>query len=235
MELPVINLPLELAKLKAEGWIKSHRISDTGVGKTIEDRLGIPENNLGKPDCIYNGQEVELKAHRINSKSMITLFTLEAGTRKLNDVELMRKYGYIDKDGRKALKVTLTTQAFIAQGLKLKIDTKSKAVAIVDSNGDKLWIWTTSDIRLKLNNLCVIYVDSKKEGKSEYFKINHAVLLTGLDENKFFELINQGILKIDLRMHIKQNGKSRNHGTGFRILSFQDLAMCYYKKIEILE
>ena len=98
-----------------------------------------------------------------------------------------------------------------------------------------MWIWTTSDIRLKLNNLCVIYVDSKKEGKSEYFKINHAVLLTGLDENKFFELINQGILKIDLRMHIKQNGKSRNHGTGFRILSFQDLAMCYSKKIEILE
>ena len=76
--LSIVNLPVELAKLKAMGWITSLRKGDTGIGKTIETLLGIPENNLGEPDCLYNELEVEVKAHRSNSNSMVTLFTLEA-------------------------------------------------------------------------------------------------------------------------------------------------------------
>ncbi len=234
MELPIIDLQKELSKLKSEGWIKSHRVSDTGVGKTIEDMLGIPENNVGKPDCIYNGREVEIKAHRVNSKSMITLFTLEAGIRRLRDVELMKKYGYIDKTGRRALKITLTTQGFTAQGLKLKVEPEKGEISIVDYSGSQLWIWNISDIKLKLNNLCIIYVKSKKEGENEYFRIDNAILLTGLDENQFFKLVDKGILKIDLRMHLKQSGASRNHGTGFRILSFQNLSECYSNTIQLV-
>lgn len=28
-----------------QGWIKTHRSGPTGIGKTLEDLLGIPENN----------------------------------------------------------------------------------------------------------------------------------------------------------------------------------------------
>jgi len=87
--LSEINLPGELAKLKDKGWIRSIRKGDTGIGKTVEELLGIEENNQGRPDCTYQGKEVEIKCHRMNSNAMITLFTLEPETRHLNDVQLM--------------------------------------------------------------------------------------------------------------------------------------------------
>ena len=40
----------EYEKIKAQGWIKTHRSGPTGIGKTLEDLLGIPENNLDEPD-----------------------------------------------------------------------------------------------------------------------------------------------------------------------------------------
>ena len=42
-----------------------------GIGKTLEDLLGIKENNFPGPD----GITTELKSARKNSKSMLTLFT----------------------------------------------------------------------------------------------------------------------------------------------------------------
>jgi len=144
--LPVIDLPVELAKLKAQGWIKSNRKNDTGIGKTIEDLLGIPENNLGKPDCVYRGVEVEIKAHRMRSNSMITLFTLEPGVRHLNDVELMRIYGYNDFKGRRALKVTLTTSAYIAQGLMLQVNPQKGTISIIDKLREEVWIQAPSSL-----------------------------------------------------------------------------------------
>jgi hypothetical protein len=35
-----------IAQIKGMGYVQSHRKGDTGVGKTLEDLLGITENNL---------------------------------------------------------------------------------------------------------------------------------------------------------------------------------------------
>lgn len=234
VSLPLIDLPEELARIKQMGWILSTRKSDTGIGKTVEDLLGIRENNLGEPDCIYRGHEVEIKGHRIDSNSMITLFTLEPGTRYLHDVELIRKYGYTNGKGRQALKITLTTQAFTPQGLKLRSDAARRTISIVDTSGYEPWIWSIDDIRLKLHNLCIVYADSKKEGTQEYFQVREAVLALGLDEECFFKLVDEGHVKIDLRMHLKPTGGSRNHGTAFRLLRWDDLAGCYKTQDTIL-
>ena len=40
----------EFTKIKGMGWIQTHRSGPTGIGKTLEDLLGIPENNLDQPD-----------------------------------------------------------------------------------------------------------------------------------------------------------------------------------------
>jgi hypothetical protein len=235
LSLPEVDLPVELARIKQMGWIRSRRKSDTGIGKTIEDLLGIPENNIGEPDCIYKGYEVEIKAHRMWSSSMITLFTLEAGTRHLNDVELMRKYGYKNSKGRQALKITLTTQRFTPQGLKLRSDPANRTISIIDTNGYEPWVWSVSDIRLKLHNLCLVYACSKKEGGQEYFRVEKAVLALSLKEECFFKLVEDGYVKIDLRMHIKSTGASRNHGTGWRLPRWEDLMKCYEKQETVLE
>ena len=40
----------EYKKICEMGWIKTHRAGSTGIGKTLEDILGIPENNIDAPD-----------------------------------------------------------------------------------------------------------------------------------------------------------------------------------------
>jgi hypothetical protein len=229
--LPEIDLPKELAKLKAKGWLLSHRKDDTGIGKTVEDCLGIKENNLGEPDCLYQGKEVEIKGRRAKTTSMITLFTLEPSTRHLKDVELMKRYGYKNGNGRQALKITLNPNSFTQQGLKIEVDKITDSISIIDKKGYKPWIWSRSDFHLKLHNLCIVYAYSKNEKEKEYFKIRNAVLATGLDVQKFYDLITKGAVKVDLRMHIKPNGVSRNHGTGFRLANYGELLNCY-KKVE---
>ena len=58
-------------KICAQGWIKTHRPGPTGIGKTLEDLLGIAENNIDGPDF----GDYELKSCRLNSNSMLTMFT----------------------------------------------------------------------------------------------------------------------------------------------------------------
>lgn len=234
MELKEVDLPRELKRIKDIGWVKSLRKSDTGIGKTIETLLDIPENNDGEPDCLYNGQEVEIKGHRSNSNSMITLFTLEPETKKLKDVELMKKYGYINGNGRRALKITLRSDDYVTQGLKIKTDRERNTISIVDRESNEPWIWNKADIHPKVHNICLIYSESRKSDGVEEFRLDSAELLSGLDDNCFFELIEKGIIKIDLRMHIKSSGGPRNHGTGFRILDRESLFKCYKIREKIL-
>ena len=61
----------KLKKIKEMGWIRTHRDGNTGVGKTLEDLLGITENNIPGP----NAAMIELKSARKNVSSMLTLFT----------------------------------------------------------------------------------------------------------------------------------------------------------------
>ncbi|MGH9921500.1 MAG: MvaI/BcnI family restriction endonuclease [Nitrososphaerales archaeon] len=188
-----IDLPTELARLKGKGWIESNRSGDTGIGKTIEDHLGIEENNLGEPDCLYRGMDIEIKARRINTSAMITLFTLEPGVRNLSDIQLMQTYGYVDAKGRQALKITLTHNIFTGQGLKLHVDYAGGTISIVDTNGLSPWMWTIADIHLKLHNLCIIYCYSKKEEGREYFQIRNATLASSLNDNCFFGSLEREI------------------------------------------
>lgn len=80
----------ELSKIRDKGYIKSHRSGDTGVGKTLEDELGVEENSIQASDI----GDVELKANRIGSNSKITLFTKSPNKRGVNNKVLRQKYGY---------------------------------------------------------------------------------------------------------------------------------------------
>jgi hypothetical protein len=231
--LKEIDLPSELQRIKEKGWIPSMRKSDTGIGKTIEELLGIRENNNKIADCSYQGMEVEIKGHRVNSNSKVTLFTLEAGERALHDVELMKKYGYIDDKNRLALKVTLTTDGFNQQGLKLETDRSRGTISIIDTNGFRPWTWEFASIHLKLLNLCLIYARSRKRNNIEEFEIESAKLFIGLDANCFFNLLENGFVVIELRMNENETGGSRNRGTAFRV-SMKYLENCYQKIERIL-
>ena len=61
----------EYTKICDMGWVRTHRLGPTGIGKTLEDLLGIVENNIDGPDF----GDYELKSCRLNSTSMLTIFT----------------------------------------------------------------------------------------------------------------------------------------------------------------
>ncbi|MBE7536478.1 MAG: hypothetical protein HS124_12210 [Anaerolineales bacterium] len=74
-------------KLKSKNWVKSKRKGATGIGHTLEKLIGLPENNIASPDL----GEIELKAHRINSSSMITLFTFNRKVWKMKPLDAIKK------------------------------------------------------------------------------------------------------------------------------------------------
>ncbi|HUN24339.1 MAG TPA: MvaI/BcnI family restriction endonuclease [Anaerolineales bacterium] len=85
-------------------WIPSERKGATGIGYTLEKRLGLVENNIALPDL----GEIELKAHRINSSSMVTLFTFNRKVWKMKPLEAIRKYGTPDENGRLGMYFTMS-------------------------------------------------------------------------------------------------------------------------------
>lgn len=115
------TLKKELQRVKKLGFVPSHRVSDTGIGKTLEDLLHIKENNIPLHDIT---DIAELKACRRNTRSMLTLFTLEplpkGGDR---DRMLLDNFGYSKRaNGRsKELHSTLSCKKYNNQSLKLSV------------------------------------------------------------------------------------------------------------------
>ena len=87
------KLIAKLKKIADKGWIPNARHGNQGgIGNTLEDLLGIEENNLPLP----NASEWELKSQRINSSSLTTLFHIEPSPRAIKFVPkvLLLKYGW---------------------------------------------------------------------------------------------------------------------------------------------
>jgi hypothetical protein len=90
-----------LKEIRAMGWIQSRRHGNVGgVGNTLEDLLGIEENNLPIP----NAAEWELKCQRINARaragSLVTLFHMEPSPQAMKFVPaiFLPQYGWAHKD-----------------------------------------------------------------------------------------------------------------------------------------
>lgn len=103
-QLTLIEFKKQFSKIKKAGWVQSTRRGPTGVGKTLEQLLGLDENNIALPDL----GAVELKAHRIGSSALITLFTFNRKAWRMKPLEAVRKYGTPDKTGRMGLYFTMS-------------------------------------------------------------------------------------------------------------------------------
>lgn len=86
-----------LKEIRQKGWIRNTRQGNSGgVGNTLEDLLGIRENNLPIP----NAAEWELKCQRARSGSLTTLFHMEPSPRAAKFVPelLLPNYGWKHKE-----------------------------------------------------------------------------------------------------------------------------------------
>ncbi|MFW9889472.1 MAG: MvaI/BcnI family restriction endonuclease [Candidatus Thorarchaeota archaeon] len=229
-----------LTNLSKKGFVESHRSGDTGVGKTLEDLLGIEENNISGPDFGYGPNLYELKSTRRKSKTMITLFT-KAPSPKGAIKQLVVNFGYpahkstsntkqlklVDDDEEdtaihsrsKELHVTLDAIKPNSVGLQLKFV------------GDRLYFKNSKGVQAyydrdvlkesfekKYCRLIYVIADSKKMDGKEFFWYNEAYKLDGFGFSTFAQLIRDGFMKVDIRVGHYPDGRRHDHGTGFRIL-----------------
>jgi len=130
------NLIAEFKEIAAKGWIENARHGNAGgVGNTLEDLLGIEENNLPIP----NAAEWELKAQRKNTTSLTTLFHIEPSPRAIKFVPqvLLLKYGWRHQeaglkysDDEMSFRQTIHGKSASDRGFMVKIDRKSQKVLI---------------------------------------------------------------------------------------------------------
>jgi hypothetical protein len=199
-------------KLKSKNWVKSERKGATGIGHTLEKLLGLPENNIASPDL----GEIELKAHRINSSSMITLFTFNRKVWKVNQLEAIKKYGTPDEDGRLGLYFTMSRTPN-STGLFLHMESETISVRHVSGEIVAEWQLQTLAERFveKIPALILVSAFSEMRGDDEWLKFDRAQLLTGTSAEIIRSQILAGNILVDLRLHDKITS-ARNHGTGFR-------------------
>ena len=217
----------EYRKICSMGWIKTHRAGPTGIGKTLEDLLGIQENNIDGPDF----GDYELKSCRIGSNSMLTMFTRAPQPSSANNY-LKEKYGYSSdkyENGDKVLHSTLSAVRFtnVADtGHQLKVVYDDEKISIASELGVEDIFWSRDTLKQcfekKYKNKFV-YAKAlyRGTGANEEFKYIEAYEVSGFDYAAIINLLEQGKIYVDLRIgqyHDGPNkGKAHDHGTGFRI------------------
>jgi hypothetical protein len=223
------ELVSKLKEIKDMGYVKTHRSGDTGIGKTLEDVLGIEENNIPGP----NGRMIELKSARKTATSMLTLFTKSPLPRRANSI-LLQKYGYPSSRGnnRKELHTTVNAKSYntLKGKIGFKIDIKEDRVELVSASREVLGYWNkhtlAKSFERKLPKLLYVKADSRGSGESEEFWFSEAWLLTGFDFPNFVELLKEGQILVDIRIGQYADGRPHDHGTGFRV-SPDKLDLCF--------
>jgi len=224
-----------LKSIRKMGYIKTHRAGTTGVGKTLEDLLGIKENNIPGP----NATMIELKSARKNTTSMLTLFTKSPLPRKANSV-LLQRFGYESARGneRKELHTTVNAIEFNQlkgkPGFRLKI--RRDRINLINTQGEVLGYWDREILQKyferKLPKLLYVKANAKNRGPDEEFWFNEAWLLSGFDFDNFLKLLKERTILVDIRIGQYPNGRPHDHGTGFRILPAKlDLCFQYRKRV----
>ena len=189
------SLIKKLSEISAMGWIPSRRQGNAGgIGNTLEDLLGIQENNLPIP----NAAEWELKCQRIGSSSLTTLFHYEPSPQALRFVPLvlLPKYGWAHK--------TLANERSFRQTIH----------AVLELNPQPYWGFDDLQNKAgtKLLNCFYVQASAKKERGIEYFHYQRAQILTQFDFKKFLIAIEKGWVLVDFDARTKHN-----HGTKFRL------------------
>ncbi len=125
-----------IKEIAAMGFIPNARKGNSGgVGNTMEDLLGIQENNLPIP----NAAEWELKTQRLNSSSLTTLFHIEPSPRGIRFVPqiLLPKYGWAHiEDGKKypagemSFRQTINGNSRSDRGFRVIIDRQERKIIV---------------------------------------------------------------------------------------------------------
>lgn len=126
----------KLIEIKNSGWIENARPGNAGgVGNTVEDLLGIEENNLPIP----NAAEWELKCQRSKTSSLTTLFHMEPSPRAIRFIPkiFLPKYGWQHdqagirySENEMSFRQTIHGNSRSDRGFKVQVDNEERKILI---------------------------------------------------------------------------------------------------------
>jgi len=218
----------KLSIISHKGFIPTVTAGDTGVGMTLENELGISANSSKSPD--YKG--IELKATRVDTKgkqknksqlfSKIPKWQLSPiGSAKA----LINKRGYLDSDGAKALRHTISGIKPNSLGLFFDIDYANEYLRQMFKdekfNIEHDTTWLLSDLKdaLKKKHKETFWVKAQHNSNraAEEFRYVEVEHTSNPLIDKLETLIETGIITMDYTMHIKETGDVRDHGYLFKL------------------
>ncbi|MBR6456153.1 MAG: MvaI/BcnI restriction endonuclease family protein, partial [Prevotella sp.] len=232
----------QFRKVQELGWVRSRRRNNTGIGKTFEDYVGVVENNIDA----YDLHGFEIKSHREESSSYVTLCTKAPSFPHRANAYLLREFGtpYEDNPTMNHLHTSMFADRFNTHSgkysFRVRNDRQLKEIRIevYDLSTKKLlndscgYTYEALEkiFAKKLKNLFYVSADRKYEGDAEYFNFTQAEIYTEPSFEQFLKLLDQGKIMYDIRMGSYKSGrnigKPHDHGSGFRILP-KDLHLLY--------
>jgi hypothetical protein len=224
----IAEFKAKFKSIKSAGFVRTKRSGSTGIGYTLESLLGVTENNNPKPDI----EGAELKAHRTNVNSLITLFTFNNKVWKMPPLDAVKKYGSVDKNGRQGLYYTMSLKPNSAG---LFLDVEKTEISVKHISGDIVAVWNLQILsdRFMQKIPALIFVSTFTEERDgiEYFHYYRAQLMKGTSPEILLDQFRAENILVDLRLHDKGT-MVRNHGTGFR--TYEDKLPLLFNNIKDL-
>ena len=242
----------ELRRIAAAGYIPNARPNNHGgVGNTLEDLLGIPENNI--PEADASGWEI--KAQRNDSDALLTLFHKEPSPRA-QVPRLCKYYGWPHQtlEMENSFRQTINARTFSGRGFKIKVDNAFQIISLQFDSGyvdscNSEWLKTVEDrvglgslgpepqwamaslkaaAKKKINNLIYIDAERRRENAQEHYSYSRALILHDLNFEGLVLGLGEGWVYIDFdaRTH-------HNHGTKVRVRK-ERLKHLYRESVEIM-
>ncbi len=221
----------KLRGIASQGWIPTMRAGPTGVGYTLESKLGIKANSSKAPD--YKG--IEIKAGRSKPSgqtSRTTLFSKTPDWKRStirNGLGLLDTYGY-HKDGRLQLYGSLNDKPN-PQGHYLDVPTdesvlNSMHVDLATGNAEKVLLWDMEQLRKSLakkhkETFWVKALSRKSSSGVEEFQYTDVIHTQGPLLANVADMFRLGRIELDYLLHEefgkKGRRRARDHGYLFKM------------------
>jgi hypothetical protein len=119
------------------------------------------------------------------------------------------------------LELHTTVDAVKYNNLDFKIDIGEGRINLLNKKNIEVF-WDKETLKTtfekKYHKLAYVLAENKIIDGKEYFWFNEGYLLDGFSFERFTEHLQDGSLKVDVRLGHNPDGSRHDHGTGFRIM-----------------
>jgi hypothetical protein len=203
----------------------NEKITDHLAGDMFEKLIGKDIDNNPLPDLNEINTEIKCKKDKTGRSTIFTKIPDHGMSHK----EIYEKYGYISKDSRKRLQMSVYTNPN-KRGFYLYCN-EEKIIVMENNNYICSWNLETIEktLKQKMPNLFLVeyYID-KIENNIEYHSLQS---FKNINTNKIKECFKNDIIQIDFRMSEKENGKIKDYGIGFRTPNKKSKSINFYNHI----